>query len=282
MINELLLPVEFLFLHVSLLYYGFGIPHGDGSAVVLVPGLAGTDEYMLPMYLWLGRIGYRPYFSGVGFMADCPRALSAKLHETICRAYTETGRRRVHLIGHSLGGIFARAMATRKPEKIASVITLGSPFRGQVAHKSVFTVAGLVRRWMRERNPDLPGECGTSHCSCSFGRSLTGHWPKSVLQTAIYSPNDGLVDWQHCLTGREGVDVEVQSTHLGMPVDSGVYWQIAHRLALSCQTGRTEGGAAQYNMQHGIHTEAFSAGERRGIARARRGRARSRPDRGER
>jgi triacylglycerol lipase len=78
-INELLLPVEFLFLHVSLLYYGFGIPHGDGSAVILIPGLAGMDEFMLPMYLWLSRIDYKAYFSGIGLMADCPRELSGEV-----------------------------------------------------------------------------------------------------------------------------------------------------------------------------------------------------------
>ena len=193
---------------------------------------------MLPMYLWLKRVGYRPYLSGAGLMADCPRVLSERLLKTIRRASAETGGRRVHLIGHSLGGIFARAIATRRPEKIASVITLGSPFRGQVAHQTVFTVASLIRSWVHERNPGLPGECGTSHCPCPFGRSLTARWPKSVLQTAIYSPNDGLVDWRHCLTGREDVDVEVQATHLGMPVDAGVYWEIAHRLALYGTYGR--------------------------------------------
>ena len=50
------------------------------------------------------------------------------------------------------------------------------------------------------------------------------------------------------------------------------------------RVGRTPaaGRAPQYNMEHGIHTAAFPAGGRRDIARARRGRARSGPDRGER
>lgn len=143
----------------------------------------------------------------------------------------------MHLIGYSLGGIFARSAAVRWPRRIASVTTLGSPIRGLVAHEIVFTVGKLARRLIHVRNQGLPAGCGTSRCPCVFGQSLTGRWPKSVLQTAIYSPNDGLVDWRHCLTGREGVDAEVQATHLGMPFTLAVYEQIARRLALSLKTG---------------------------------------------
>lgn len=232
-LNEAVLPVELLSLPLSPVFYGFCVPHGDGSAVVLIPGLAGMDEYLLPMYVWLRRLGYRPYLSEVGPMADCPHKLSVRLDETIDRAYAETGRRRVHLIGYSLGGIFARATAVRRPKRIASVISLGSPFRGLVAHEIVFTVGKIVRRLIHTRNKGLPSGCGTSRCPCAFGQSLTGGWPKSVIQTAIYSPNDGLVDWRHCLTGREDVDVEVQATHLGMPFNLSVYEQIACRLAMS-------------------------------------------------
>jgi triacylglycerol lipase len=235
-LNEIVLPLELLSLALSPVFYGFGVPHGDGSAVVLIPGLAGLDQCLLPMHLWLRRIGYRPYLSQVGWMTDCPRKLSDRLDQTIRRAFEETGRRRVHLIGYSLGGIFARSAAVRKPGRIASVTSLGSPFRGLVAHEIVFTLGKLVRRLIHARNKGLPAGCGTSRCPCAFGQSLTGKWPKSVLQTAIYSPNDGLVDWRHCLTGREGVDVEVQATHLGMPFNMAVYEQIALRLALSCRS----------------------------------------------
>lgn len=236
-LNEMSLPLELLSLPLSPVFYGFGVPRGDGSAVVLIPGLAGLDEYLLPMHVWLSRIGYRPYLSQVGSMADCPQKLSIRLDETINRAFVETGRRRVHVIGYSLGGIFARAAAVRRPRQIASVISLGSPFRGLVAHDIVFTVGKLVRRLIHARNKGLPSGCGTSRCPCAFGQSLTGGWPKSVNQTAIYSPTDGLVDWRHCLTGREGVDIAVQATHLGMPFNLGVYEQIARRLALCHKTG---------------------------------------------
>jgi hypothetical protein len=41
--SELLAGVELGFLWLSPVFSGYGVPHGDGSAVVLVPGLLETD-----------------------------------------------------------------------------------------------------------------------------------------------------------------------------------------------------------------------------------------------
>ena len=127
--KEALFGAEVLLLHGSPVYYGLGVPHGDGSGVVLVPGFLGTDSYLKQLHSWLGRIGYRAYFSGIGLNAECPNLLiQHRLNENIARALDQTGRK-IHLIGHSLGGIIARSVANQRPDDIASVITLGSPFR---------------------------------------------------------------------------------------------------------------------------------------------------------
>ncbi len=123
--------LEFAALRLSPVYYGLGVSAGDGTAVVTIPGFLGMDLSLFELHAWLTRIGYRPYFSGMGLAADCPNVLAQNLATTVERAYQETGRR-VHMIGHSLGGIFARSAAVRMPERIASVTTLGSPFRGVV------------------------------------------------------------------------------------------------------------------------------------------------------
>ena len=93
-------------LHATPIYYGLGVPRGDGSGVVLIPGFLGTDLYLMELNAWLRRIGYRPYFSGIGVNAECPNLLIQQcLNQTIGKALAETGRK-IHLIGHSLGGIF--------------------------------------------------------------------------------------------------------------------------------------------------------------------------------
>ena len=197
---------------------------------MLIPGLLGLDFGLSTLHTWLERIGYRPYFSGMGFAADCPDLLSRRLDETIDRAYAETGRR-VHLIGHSLGGIFARSAAVRRPKRIVSVISLGSPFRGLVMHGLVLSLSNLLRAPDPYGASRVPRECASSRCSCAFGRSLSRRWPRSVRETAVYTKCDGLVDWRYCLSGKPGTDVEVVGTHLGLPFNPSVFRHIARRLA---------------------------------------------------
>ena len=97
-------------------FYGVGVPHGDGAGVVIIPGFLTNDVYLMQMYAWLKRIGYQPFYSGIGLNADCPNLLiSRRLNETIDQARRETGRK-LHLVGHSLGGIIARSVAARQRE----------------------------------------------------------------------------------------------------------------------------------------------------------------------
>src|SRR5215470_13864740 len=92
--QELLVGVEAAFLRISPVFWGYGIPHGDGSAVVLVPGFLGTDLYLNPLHSWVRRIGYQPYSSGITLNAECPNLLIRQhLNETIKEAYKATRRK---------------------------------------------------------------------------------------------------------------------------------------------------------------------------------------------
>jgi triacylglycerol lipase len=228
--------LELAALRLCPVYYGLGIPKGDGTAVVVIPGFLGMDLSLFELHAWLARVGYRPYFSGMGLAAHCPNVLAQNLKATIDQAYRETGQR-VHLIGHSLGGIFARSAAVRMPDRIASVTSLGTPFRGLVVHPLVLMLGNLVRHQIRKRHPQTPPECATSRCSCAFGRSLRRKWPKSVAQTAIYTREDGIVNWFYCRTGDPKVDVEVSGTHLGLVFNPTTYLCIAERLATISRKG---------------------------------------------
>lgn len=65
--------------------------------------------------------------------------------------------------------------------------------------------------------------------------------PGSVQQTAIYTKDDGIVDWTYCRTGDKGVDFEVPGTHIGMAFNSSVFTIIAQRLAKARSNGDTSG-----------------------------------------
>ncbi len=230
--QELMVGVEMLYLRISPVYWGWGVPHGDGSAVVVVPGFMGTDHYLAPFRDWLHRIGYKPWYSNIGFNAECPNLLlEYHLLKTIEQAYEATGKK-VHLIGHSLGGMMARAAAVQARERIASVITLAAPFKGVRIHPSLFRTVEVVRRQILERHGDgvLPN-CYTGKCTCDFLQGLIKKFPRGVRQTAIYTKTDGIVDWQVCVTGDPAVDFEVSATHLGMVFSPIVYDLVARRLA---------------------------------------------------
>ena len=230
--QELLAGVEMAFLRISPVFWGYAVPPGDGSAVVVVPGFLGTDLYLGQFRNWLERIGYKPFYSNIGWNADCPNLLiRQRLNEVIDTAYRSTGRK-IHLIGHSLGGTISCALAAQMPNRIASVITLASPINGVSAHSSVLRTAQLVRRHILERHGRsvLP-ECYTAQCTCNFVESLARQFPKSVRHTAIYTKTDGVVDWRVCMTGDPSVDVEVSATHIGLVFSPLVYDLVAHRLA---------------------------------------------------
>jgi alpha/beta hydrolase fold len=230
--QEWLAGVELAFLQVSPIYWGYGVPHGDGSAVVLVPGFLGTDLYLSQFAVWLRRIGYKAFYSGIAINADCPNLLIRRnLNDAIDKA-NASSKGKIHLIGHSLGGSLARAVAAQMPERIASVITLGAPIRGIGARASVMSAADMVRKQILEKHGRgvLPN-CYTAKCTCEFVESLKGDIPKSVRQTAIYTKKDGILDWRVCQTGDPRVDIEVSATHIGMVFSPLVYSVVARRLA---------------------------------------------------
>jgi pimeloyl-ACP methyl ester carboxylesterase len=235
--RETFAGLDWLALKTSPVYYGFGVPRGNKSAVILVPGFLGTDHYLYEMYYWLRRIAYKPYLSNIGWNAECLNTLVERLSVTIAKAQQETGQK-VHLIGHSLGGVLSRAVTILNPAPIASVFTLGSPIRGIRSHPLVLQTADRVRekimgdRQHREERPD----CYTGFCNCPAVTAMHNHFPHEVKKTAIYTKTDGIVDWQVCLTDDPAKNFEVTGTHVGLAFNPTVYAIIAKRLAETAAT----------------------------------------------
>jgi hypothetical protein len=53
------------------------------------------------------------------------------------------------------------------------------------------------------------------------------------METAVYTRDDGVVDWRYCRTNDPEVDFEVPGTHLGLAFNPSVYSIIAERLAVA-------------------------------------------------
>ncbi len=246
---EALFPLDWLALHLSPVYYGFGIPKGHGEPIVLVPGFLGDDRYLTEMHLWLRRIGYRPYFSGIGRNVDCPELLTQRLVMTVRQAHTDT-KQPVTIVGHSLGGMLARAAAHREPSLVKQVITMGSPFRGVRAHPLILSAANFVRSNIvteRRGRREVSSSCFTPQCSCEFVATLRDEEPNDdYVRSAIYSKCDGVVDWRVCMEDDADLNREVTATHIGMAFNPDVYRTVAQLLA-------GEGVAERVSSSDGLH-----------------------------
>jgi triacylglycerol lipase len=227
--REAFVGLDWLALRSSPVYYGFGVPRGDGAAVIVIPGFMGTDMYLQEIFSWLRRIGYRPYMSRIGWNAECINTLVNRLSETVAKAQAETGGK-VHLIGHSLGGVIARSAAAQRPDRVASVITLGSPFRGIRSHPLVLAAGERVRERIRRQNGELQPDCYTGYCGCDAVTAMQRALPETVRQSAVYTRSDGVVDWRVCVTDDPATNFEVSGTHVGLVFNASVYGLIAKRL----------------------------------------------------
>ena len=228
---ESLVGVDWTLLHISPVYYGFGVPKGDGAATIVVPGFLGSDVYLYELYLWLGRIGYKPYLSNIGWNADCLNTLSEKLIETIKTAHEETGRK-VNLIGHSLGGVLSRSAAIQHPElsnrssrsrrRFAACRRIRKFWKCRNASATAFS-ATTTKPIFRTATRALPLQRG--HGSAKFPAETKSKKPPSTQKATA-----SLTGTTACSRFDEN-NFEVSGTHIGLVYNFQVYKIIAERLS---------------------------------------------------
>jgi pimeloyl-ACP methyl ester carboxylesterase len=215
------------------IFYGCGVKPGDGSPVMLLPGFMAGDSEMLVMSTWLQRIGYKPYLSGFFFNITCPNLTIEAIAKQL-RSIKEKTNRKVVLIGHSKGGVIARALATRYPELVRSIITLGAPFGGlyniNEATSNVIQIFNAIQFWQYPPK-GTRDFCYTAVCPCGFGASVVASVPKQIDFTAISSRSDRMVRWSKCFDLNAAHNIEVNATHFGMVYNPEVYRSIAYALA---------------------------------------------------
>jgi hypothetical protein len=68
-------------------------------------------------------------------------------------------------------------------------------------------------------------------CCAGSRRLLRAPFPERIGFVSVYSRSDGIVDWRVCLDP-SAEHLEVDSSHIGMPVNAAVYRALAERLAV--------------------------------------------------
>jgi pimeloyl-ACP methyl ester carboxylesterase len=168
-------------------------PRGDGHAVLVLPGLGAGDHSTRLLRGFLRDRGYAAKGWGLGRNLGPRAGFEPAMLDALDRMSDESGRT-VSLVGWSLGGLYARDLAAKRPEAVRGVVTLGSPL-----HHPRLTARPL---------PTAPS-------------------------TSIYSRSDEIVPWQ-CSVDPEGArseNIEVVGSHLGLGFNPAVLFAVSDRLA---------------------------------------------------
>jgi pimeloyl-ACP methyl ester carboxylesterase len=207
-------------------FYGGGVPRGNGSPVLVTPGFLGDDGYLAVLRGWLRRIGYRPYSAGLGVALGSPWDLIAR---TIDRAdaIAQTEGRPVTVLGHSLGGAIGRVLAARRPDLVTHLVTLGVPADSEAALRATHPlVKAMGEVLMRDRVTGAGGIPATR--ALLYAQAV----PATVRLTSIYSRDDGVVDRRAFAACESHAVVHaVGGSHAGLAWNAEVYRLVGRALA---------------------------------------------------
>ena len=188
---------------------------GQGRSVLLIPGFfAGDWATTDRLGAFLIRLGYRVETAGIFFNFGPTSGLIARIDAALLRV---SARGPVDVVGQSFGGILARDLACRFPGRVRKVVTLCSPARIPITTP----VAPLVQLLKHFYDEDW----------------LVHHdlipTPAGVPVIALYSEDDGIVDWRECLQdARDDCEnVRVSGAHVTIGSSQSAQAAIARALS---------------------------------------------------
>lgn len=187
--------------------------------VLLMPPYLGNDNSTAFVRHYLRSVGFKTYKWDLGVNMINSKSLP-KLIEKLDEIY-ERHQEKVSLVGWSGGGIFAKIIANRHPDKVEQLITIGSPVWGVKNMRTplIRSMEFLRGRKLRERNNKFIKELEEI---------------PAVPVTCIYTKTDGLLPWKHCMeaeTLRKNIkNIEVFGSHCGMGANASVLLTVANSL----------------------------------------------------
>ncbi len=181
----------------------------DGPKVMVIPGFVANDRTTLGLQRALAAAGYRVIGWGMGLNTGVKPDTRERIAERI-EAFGRGGK--VILVGWSLGGVFAREIAKLRPELVEKVITLGSPFSGDMRANNVWR----LYEWVAGHPVDDP----------PIDTDLAEKPPVPTL--ALWSRRDGIVSVRSArgLPGESDREVELDCSHMGFGVSGRAYPKI--------------------------------------------------------
>ena len=172
----------------------------EPGAVMLLPGFATHPFRMRALRRGLEAAGHRVDDWGLGWNLGGDAARLDLLCATIEAAAVRHGQP-LALVGWSLGGLYAREVAKRVPHAVRLVVTMGTPFSGDLHANN----AWRAYHWITGQDvaePPVPGDYAAK---------------PPVPTIALWSARDGIVS-PRAARGRAGERdraIALRCTHLG-------------------------------------------------------------------
>ncbi len=173
---------------------------------MVIPGFLANDRTTLPLQRALASAGFRVSGWGLGLN----RGVSPEtLDRIVDRIEGFGGGEKVILLGWSLGGIYAREAAKKRPDLISKVISMGSPFSGDRRSNNVWQ----LYEWVAGHPVDNP----------PIEARLEDKPPVPTL--ALWSRKDGIVSVESARgsPGEADSNLELDCNHMGFAVSRRVF-----------------------------------------------------------
>jgi pimeloyl-ACP methyl ester carboxylesterase len=194
---------------------------GDGHPVLVLPGFIAGDASTRPLRWAIRNQGHRTHGWGLGRNIGPTGPIVDGMRARLTEVAERYGRT-VSLVGWSLGGVYARALAREQPTIVRQVISMGSPYR--MVEGDASGASALWRRFQHLHDGDI-----------ELNRIAEQDRPKlAVPATSIYSRWDGVAPWQTCIdvAGPFAENIEVRTTHSSMGLHPAVVFAVLDRLRL--------------------------------------------------
>jgi triacylglycerol lipase len=245
MIREFAAPADLARLLADPIFRGRGVPRGDGTLVVVIPGLFGNDLYLEPLRYWLRHIGYSPVSSSLWINAGCLRRLQEQVLAQIVRRANGKSNP-IALVGHSRGGVLARAIAGQLRGQVSHLVTLGSPvgaFRqavesGEIYSSSQGQLRTMIVQASRFALRVLDPDCRFPACGCEFLHNVARPLDASTSLLSIHSRDDEVAPAE-TVEGSEGESKEVSGGHVSLVYSTAVYRLLGDFLAHKGERGHS-------------------------------------------
>jgi pimeloyl-ACP methyl ester carboxylesterase len=188
-------------------------PRGDGHSILVLPALARGDPYTAQVRDFLTKLGYATHGWNLGVNIGPTKRLLDGAADRLAELSDRDGP--VSIVGFSMGGLFARWLAMRMPDRVRQVITVCSPIH-RAASNFWLPAEPLLGMWSSVDVRELANEVAR---------------PLPVPTTILFSRDDGLVNWHACLDAAcPENNIEIGGPHVLIARNPQVMRILAERL----------------------------------------------------